>query len=682
MGYKKWILPNVDKAASARLSAELNILPAVAEVLAARGKTEPEQAQAFLNSEGSLSDPFVLQDMDKAADRINQAIDGDERIAVYGDYDADGVTATAILVLYLESAGADVTYYIPSREDEGYGMNKEAVQRLHAQGVGLIVTVDNGITALEEIAYAASLGIDVVVTDHHKPKETLPAACAVVDPHRKDCKSPFKDYCGAGIALLLITALSGGDSEEMLDFCGDLAAVGTIADVVPLVGENRLLVTEGLTRLRDTQNIGLAALIECCSLTDKPLYAETVAYTLVPRINAAGRLGLADVALKLLLSDDYEEAMALAAEISKNNAQRQELEAVILRDIHKELTLHPEKAEARVIILAKEGWHHGVTGIVAAKLVERYAKPCFLLSIEGETARGSGRGVAGYSLFDALLACDNLLLRYGGHTAAAGLTLKTEHIAAFAERIEAYSRAQYALMPVHSICVDRVCEPEAVTLEELKNLSVFEPFGCGNETIRYCFMGLTVAEIAPLGGGKHLRLRLNKGKKGITCVYFGMTEQSFPYKAGDVVDILAACDVNEYQGRESVSVKIRDIRPGGFNQEEFFRSRELYERFQRREQIISTDINVITPSREEIGVVYRLLKEKESYAWGVPQLAAASLANYGKTMVALLALKELGLIATDTNIDSNEYIISIVKGAPKANLADSAVLQRLRQLQQ
>ena len=675
LGYKKWVLPNMDKSLSARLAAELGVSPAVADILVARGITELNQAQAFLHNNAALSDPFCFRDMDKAVDRINEALENDEQIAVYGDYDADGVTATAILVLYLESAGANVTYYIPSREDEGYGMNKAAVAKLHKQGVNLIITVDNGITANQEIAYASELGIDVVVTDHHKPKDVLPKACAVVDPHRKDCDSPFKDYCGAGLALMLITALSGGDFDEMLDFCGDLAAVGTIADVVPLVGENRILACEGLKRLRDTQNIGLAALIECCGLTDKPITSEVVAFTIVPRINAAGRLGLAEVALRLLLSDDYEEAMALALEINKNNTQRQELEAVILRDIGQELAKHPEKAERRVIVLAKEGWHHGVTGIVAAKLVERYAKPCFLISIEGETARGSGRGVAGYSMFEALLSCDDLLLRYGGHTAAAGLTLETKNIEAFMQRIEDYSRKQYTFMPVHSISADRLCEPDEVTIEELQTLSVFEPFGCGNEAVRYCFTGLTIAEIAPLGGGKHLRLRLAKGKKSMTCVYFGMTEQSFPYKAGDTVDILAACDINEYQGRQSVSIKVRDIRGSSFNQDQFFRSRELYERYRGQEEIISTDIDIIIPTRDDVAVIYRQLREHERYSWGTVQLAAVSLSNYGKTMVALQALEELGLISI--NIDNNEYIISIVKGAPKANLADSKFLQGL-----
>lgn len=479
MGYKLWKLSGESSTANHKTDI-------YAEILASRGFQTPEAAETL--ADASLSDPFLIKDMDKAVERIQEAIESGETIAVYGDYDCDGVCATAILVSYLETTGAEVVPYIPSREGEGYGMNRQAVKTLvEDKGASLIITVDNGINSVDEIAYAKQLGADVVVTDHHQQKAVLPAAAAVVDTHRQDDRSPYKFMCGAGIAFKLVTAIEGCEYDEMLEYYGDIAALATVGDVVPLTGENRALVRRGLKNISETQNIGLAALIDVCGLGDKPITAETAAFTLVPRINAAGRLGSADTALEMLLTDDPERASELAGIINDENKKRQHIETEIVKAIADDIDKNPALVQQRVIVLAGEGWHHGVIGIVASRLVERYGKPCFLISVDGETGVSSGRGVEGYSLFEALDACGELLVRYGGHSGAAGFTIEAKNIDKFIKAINKYSAKQYEYMPPNILRADIECEPYDVRVSDIEKLAVLEPFGCENEPVRYLF---------------------------------------------------------------------------------------------------------------------------------------------------------------------------------------------------
>ncbi len=675
MGLAKWVLPKMDPEASKLIAQELGVSSLVADIMVARDYVTPRAVQEFITDERLLCDPFEITDMEKACARIEEAIEKEERIAVYGDYDADGVTATAMLFLYLESSGADVTTYIPSREEEGYGMNRDAVKQLADDGVSLIVTVDNGIAAVDEIDYANGLGIDVVVTDHHRPKAQLPNAYAVVDPHRVDCTSGFKDLCGAGLVLKLIAALCGGEYDEVLDFCADIAAIGTIADVVPLTGENRVIVKEGLKRLAETQNVGLTALIELCGLSAETIDSVSVAYQLVPRINAAGRLGLAQDALRMLITDDYIEAQEIAVKINENNLHRKELDASMLRDIEEELVKRPAFSQKRATIIAKQGWHPGVAGIAAARLVERTAKPAFVLCIEGDTARGSARGVTGFSVFEALVSCDRLLQRYGGHEAAGGFTLKTEDIPEFSEQIQRYCAQTHPFMPVHSVAVDVVCNPAEITLQTIKQCALLEPFGFGNEPVRFAFTNMKISFISPIGAGKHLRLTLEKDKQQVNAVLFGTAPQDFAYQTGDTVDIVALCDRNVYQGKETVSIKIKDIRPSSFVQDEFFVSRELCERFWNDEALTDVQKQSITPTREDIATVYRAVMQNKSLSRDLAQLAAATLSNYGKVKNAIKVLSELGLLRI--YIDNNKYNISVMKDAPKTDLSKSGTMQRL-----
>lgn len=675
LGLVKWILPKTDPDASLEISRELGMSSLLSDIFVARGFSTARAVREFLDDEQALADPFELIDMDKACARIETAIENEERVAVYGDYDADGVTATAILYLYLEASGAQVTYYIPSREDEGYGMNREAVQSLADGDVSLIITVDNGISAVDEIDYANSLGIDVIVTDHHKPKNVLPNACAVVNPHRDDCPSAFKHLCGAGIALKLVAALHGGDYNEVFDFCADLAAIGTIADVVPLIGENRILVRQGLLNLASTQNAGLSALMELCEIAPQAVTSAAVAYMLVPRINAAGRLGLAVDALRMLITDDYMEAQAIAEKITENNSIRKELDAALFADIEDELMKRPAFSQKRAAVIAKEGWHPGVAGIAAARLAQRLAKPAFVVCIEGIFARGSARGVTGFSVFDALVSCNDLLVHYGGHEAAGGFTLKACDFSAFCERLEEYCRTNYAVMPVGSVTVDVVCNPADISVEQLKQLELLEPFGCSNEPVRFAFLGMTICDIAAIGGGKHLRLLLEKDTRRVNALLFATTPQEFAYEKGDIIDATAVCDINHYQGRESVSIKLKDIRPSSFMQDEYFLSRELCERYWNDEQLTPSEIDMITPTREDIAVIYRTIAQKQAYTCNFPQFAASALSNYGKTKNAVKVLSELGVIRI--YIDRNAVCISIVKDAPKTDLLKSETMQRL-----
>ena len=405
MAVKKWNLVRFDKAEAARLAEELKLPGLMADLLVSRGIDSAGKARAFLGGEEAFSDPMEYADMEKAVERIGRAINEEERICVYGDYDCDGVTATVLLYSYFEDCGADVLYYIPDRYSEGYGLNKKAIDRLKKAGVGLIVTVDNGISAIEEIEYAMKKGIDVIVTDHHMPRPELPGAAAVVDPHREDCGGAEKELAGVGVAFKLVCAMEGECGETLIDQYGDIVALGTIADVVPLLGENRLIARKGVELIQYTDRRGMAALIRASGLDEKDITAENVSFGIAPRINSSARIGSAAEAVNLLLTEDGEYAEELTQELIRRNRVRQELEREIMAQIDEYIAQHPETLFDRVLVLSGTGWHHGVIGIVCARLVERYGKPCVLISVEGTEARGSARSVEGFSMVDAVASC-------------------------------------------------------------------------------------------------------------------------------------------------------------------------------------------------------------------------------------------------------------------------------------
>lgn len=674
MSFRRWVLPQLDKESAAVLAEECGLDPFLALMLTTRGISEVEAALEFLTGADLTADPLGFADMDKAVDRVRRAIDDGETIMVYGDYDADGVTSTALLYSYLKYKGAQVLYYIPQREGEGYGLHRESVDRVAEAGTRLIITVDNGIAALDQVAYAKEKGIDVVVTDHHQPQEQLPDAVAVVDPHRANCPSEFKDYAGVGMAFWLVCALEE-DVDWVLEQYADLVALGTLADVMPLRGENRVLVRRGLERINRGGRLGLDRLKEAAGTAGKNQTSTTAVFTLAPRINAAGRMGSPDKAAQLLLSENPEEASALAAEIQGLNVERQETEAAILSQVLEDLRLHPERLADRVLVVAGEGWHHGVVGIIAARLTERFGKPSVVLSVDGETAKGSGRSVKGFSLFDAIAACKDGLLAFGGHELAAGVTLQADRIASFREKINAYA-ASLPAMPVPELRLDCKLRPSQLSVELLNSLSALEPYGAGNAAPVFGLFQMHLEGITPVGGGKHLRLTLSRDGARITAMKFGTTPEQFRFIPGDLLNLAVTLDKNEYKGTVSVSVIVKDIRYASTRQEEILTGLRDYDRAVRRE-LIPEDAALL-PDRELTARVYRLIDPQKGWSGTLEQLAhvIGEAGPYAAIRLAAEVLRQAGLIEAEDQGD----ILALTR-KPAQGKADLNATPMMRYLQ-
>lgn len=640
MNLKLWDLPAVDKARTVALSKECNIPPLLAALLLVRGMDTPERVSGFL-SPGELSDPRLMKDMDRAVERIRRAIDGFEHIAVYGDYDADGVTATAMLYTYLQEKGANVSFYIPQRDSEGYGMNMAAVDTLSREGVDLIITVDNGISANEEIAYAKSLQMDVVVTDHHQPHEALPDA-PVVDAHREDDQSPFKELCGAGVVLKLLMALEG-DEDSVLKRYADLAALGTVGDSVDLTGENRLIVQKGLLIADRGERPGLAALLD-----NEPATSTKLAFSVIPCINATGRMGSPERAVRLLTHQDLESAELLCEEIREENRNRKAVEAQVVEAACRLLTQRPELKFDRVLVVCGEGWHHGVVGIAAARLSELYGKPCIVLSSCDGEARGSGRSIEGFNLFQAVTACNDLLIRYGGHPMAAGLTLPEERVEEFRQRINEYARENCPEMPFYTMKLDCTLQNRALTPMTCRSLAPLEPFGAGNPQPVFALLGVTLTDVRGLGSNMgHCKLYCKGGDLTFECLKFGVGPEDFPYPPGSVVDLAVNLQENRYPRGGGVEILVRDVRLSGLDRLRCQRDYRIYEKFKRRERLSPEEAGRLRPTREQLGAVYTLLPKVRGPRLGLEYLEL-HLERYGINMGMLLfgldLLSERGLI--------------------------------------
>ena len=563
MKYRKWHIAPEHPEAQQRLQAA-GYPYLVSAVLAARGVETAEQAAAFLEREDRLTlSPFLMADMDKAVERIRRALDSGERMAVFGDYDVDGITATCILVDYLQRRGADVLHYIPRRIEDGYGLSCDAIRGLYDQGVRLLITVDCGITGVEEVDFANSLGMDVVVTDHHECKETLPRAVAVVDPHRPDCGYPFKHLAGCGVALKLALALGGPDREEALfsRYC-TLAAIGTVADVMQMSGENRTIVSRGLAAIEHSDFIGLHALLKEAGLAGREITSVQIGFVLAPRINAAGRMGAADKAAELLLCSDPAEAERMARELCALNRERQNVEQTIYSQAEEMIARLPDR-DRSALVLESSRWHQGVVGIVASRLSEKYSRPSFMIHLNGATGKGSCRSWGGFNLFAALESCKDLLLGFGGHELAAGFTIKEENIPAFRARMNEYARNfRGGAAPVSVLDVDvAITHPSAVTLEELEELSALEPYGSGNARPVFCLLGATLLRTQNVGQNRHLKLRLGKGSAQFDGIFFSTVAEDCGCKAGDRVDAAFYLQVNEFRGSRTLQLQMVDLRP-------------------------------------------------------------------------------------------------------------------------
>lgn len=676
---RKWEVRPLDKERAAAFAQTYGVPFFLAMLMNIRGLDDAVHLREFLGEGEPLSDPFLLKDMDKAAARITRAVDNMEKIAVYGDYDADGVTSTAMLYSYLETRGADVIFYIPQREGEGYGMNIGAVEYLKEQGVSLIVTVDNGISSVQEVARANELGIDVVVTDHHRPQEILPDAVAVVDAYRPDDTSPYKHFSGVGIAFKLLMALEdgAGDVEDLLEAYSDLAAIGTIGDIVPLTGENRTLIRAGLERLSQSDRPGVQALLENAGIAGKALTSTNVAFTLVPRINATGRMGAPERAVRLLISGYEEEAEVLSEEICADNEERRRVEAEIAEAAFADIEAKGYMKD-RVVVVDGENWHHGVIGIVASRVTERCGKPCMIIS-RGETeAKGSGRSIEGFSLFEAICACGDLLIKFGGHPMAAGITLKPENIEAFRKRINQYAAEHFPQMPTQTVTLDCKLNPAALSVSMAQSLTQLEPFGNGNPQPVFGLFNMELSNVTPVGGGGHLRLTLEKNGAVITAMRFNTKPEELPYHIGDKIDLAVQLEAREFRGQPSLTVIVRDMKFAAFNTEKNIASLASFEKWQRGEVLSAEDKNRLYPDRACLAAIYRALRTVN----GKETDQVRFVSQFGKDMTlglfktALLVFEERGLVHSE--IADDTFTAALIETSGKTDITRSPVLLALQ----
>lgn len=672
---KKWIIGKPDDAASSELAKQCGLSPLCSSVLASRGINSVQKACDFFNfrkdnSQPALSDPFLTKDMKAAADAVLEVVDNGEYICVYGDYDCDGITATTILYSYLECLGANVRYYINMRSD-GYGLCEKGIRELADDGVQLIVTVDNGISAVNEVKLANELGMKVVVTDHHQPGENLPDALAVVDPHRTDCTSLYKDLCGCAVALKLIAAMDGGDYSAALEQFSDFAALATIADVVPLTGENRFIVENGLHYLRNTENLGLQALMKKANVKDR-LSSVDVSFSIIPRINASGRFGSASDAVELFLTDDEQRAEELADKLDRLNSERKAAEEQILASIEESISASPEILYDRVLVIYGEGWHHGVIGIVAARLVERFGKPVFLLSDDGDEARGSARSVEGFSIYEALAACGDHLTKFGGHVGAGGFSLLKENIGNFKDTMQKFAAEHYPAPPVLTIRADKIILPNELSLDAISSLSSLEPFGEGSRQPIFLIRKAVLTDIVPLSGGIHTKLRLNYGGTMLEGLLFGTKAEDILYRKGDTLDLLASFGINVFNGRKSVSMRIADMRSSNVSQLRYFNAKAAYEQFRRGEGVEPALAKRALPTRDELILIYKTIAKfgviSSDELFG--QLDE-NVISYCKLRIAVDIFTELGFITYEIWSDR----ITFIKNPPKAAIESSKIYQ-------
>ena len=652
--------------------------PLVAMILASRGISTIEQANHYLGCDCQMPDPFELTDMDIAAGRVGVAMTRGETIAVYGDYDVDGITATCMLADFLRTHGAHCIHYIPGRIEEGYGLNPTAIHSLKEQGVSLIITVDCGITAIEEARLCKELGIDLVITDHHECKDTLPEAVAVVDPHRPDGGYPHKDLSGVGVAFKLAAALCGSQ-EEVLESYADMVCLGTVADVMPMRGENRVFVDRGLKALRKCQRPGLAALMKECDCDPATITASSIGYTLAPRINAAGRMEKIDLATELFLTRDAERATYLAKALCDLNRQRQGVESEIYQQA---IAMLPTDRVPDAIVLAGETWHQGVVGIVASRIAEEYNCPTFLICMDGEHGKASSRSYGGFNLFSSLSQLSHLLESYGGHELAAGFTIARDKIDEFRENICQIAREFYADSDCRTtLDVDCCVTPELLTLNSFESLSALEPCGTGCPKPVLMMERLQVERMTMVGSGRHLRLRLRQGRYALNAIYFSCGNEAHSLAVGDLVDIAFEPHINEYRNERSVQLNISDIRPScaapcSVNTSGY--------RALRSGHITAQEAAALLPDRTTLGMVWRYLAAAPGPIKETPMCLCRKIVRWSGLPLSLGQLLTCLDIFADVKLltmeQKRKYItIHLTAGSGKADLSTSRTMQQLLQ---
>lgn len=669
----KWLIKKQDEAAVAEIRKQFGFCDAVARVLYNRGLTDRKSIESFFDIDiANLHDPLLLADMEKATSRIKRAVENGEKITVYGDYDVDGITSVVLMYRCLTSLGANVDYYIPDRTEEGYGLNSSALRSIYDSGTSLIVTVDTGTTAVEEIAEAENYGLDVIVTDHHECKPTLPVCVAVVNPKRPDSVYPYKELAGVGVVFKLVCALIG-DSTKAFSLYGDLVSIGTIADIMPLVDENRVLVSLGLDLLRKRPSCGIKALLEASGgYKHGQITASTIAFQVAPRINAAGRIGDPKRSVELLLCEDPEQAASLAEGLCDENRTRRQMEADIIADVEK--MLENRNPSDRIIVVGSENWHHGVIGIVASKIVEKYHLPCILVCFDGDRAKGSARSIKDVSMFELLTQSSRHLEKFGGHEMAAGLTLARKDFDGFVRDITAIANEKITddmMIPV----VESECEIpfSEISLDTVHELQRLEPFGTGNPTPNFAFGNVVISDIIAVGAGMHLKLTFSYSGQDFSAMLFGTTLQDFDFATGDTVDIVFSMSENFFNNRYSLNMSLKRMRLCEETEKKEADEENLYNRF-----ISGEKEDGIVLTRKEFTAVYRHLHRNYVNARQtryMPHALARGFARKGlegfgfcKLMICLNILSELGIIEYAYNENVN---ITFRDTQNKKNLADS-----------
>ena len=652
--------------------------PLTAMVLAARGLKNGTDATNYLGCSCAMPDPFLMTDMDLAAGRVGLAMARGEKIAVFGDYDVDGITATCLLSDFLRRHGADVISYIPGRMEEGYGLNPMAIRQLHGEGVKLIITVDCGITAISEATMCKELGIDLVITDHHECKDTLPNAIAVVDPHRPDGGYPHKTLSGVGVAFKLAAALCGSQ-DEVLEEYADMVCLGTVADVMPLQGENRVFVSRGLKSLKNTRRPGIAALMKESGCTADNISASSIGFMLAPRINAAGRMGKIELATELFLTKDAERASYLAKALCDLNRQRQSVESEIYDQA---IAMLPQGQLPEAIVLAGETWHQGVVGIVASRIAEEYSCPAFLICMDGNHGKASSRSYGGFNLFSSLSTLSPLLESYGGHELAAGFTISRSKIDEFRENICALAGEFYAQVDERTTLeVDCAVTADILSVAGIDSLNVLEPTGNGCPKPVLMMERLQVERINMVGGGRHMRLRLRQGRWGLNAIYFSATPETASIEPGDLVDVAFMPQINEFRGERSVQLNVMDIRPSCAAP---CTAESAGYRALRRGQLTADAAAALLPDRATLAMVWRYLAAARSPLTESPMCLCRKIVrwsglalNLGQLMTCLDIFADVGLLQLQRQRKYITICLTHING--KADLNQSPTMQQLLQ---
>ncbi len=692
MNNRKWNFRVADEALCKKICQECGLRPLTAKLLANRGLIEKNEIFGFLDRDSMpLYDPFLLKDMDKAVARIEKAIEEKQRVCIYGDYDVDGVTSTVLLYLYLCSRGLECEYFIPERISEGYGLSLPVIEKMKGR-VDLIITVDTGVTAVAEAEYASSIGIDMVITDHHSCRETLPAAAAVVNPHREDSDYPFRNLAGVGVVFKLLCALEGS-TERILELYSDIIAVGTVADVMPIIDENRRITAVGLKKLAETDNLGLVALMRRAGIVKygkkvKKVTSATVGYVLAPRINAAGRIACASRAVELLLTKDEAEADAIAEELCEINKLRQATEQTIYEQAVEQI--NDNFSEDKFLVLAYDGWHQGVIGVVASKIAERYSKPCILFSLDGDTAKGSGRSIKGFSLMDALSDSGDLLLEYGGHELAAGLSISRDKIEEFRKKINDYASPLLtqcdSAFPIEIECEVGFSDLTEKGIDEMLRL---EPFGLSNPQPMLVIRDATLQDIVPLSQGKHLRFRLCGVENGrnfsLNAVCFGVPFDSFGYCEGDVCDVAFTVDMNEYMGTRTPQLFVKSIRLSRDAEAQVELCNSHFDMLASGNNYDGSDKDI--PDLADFRTIFRFIRREaghEGRCLSLVSLVAAlnkefeTSVSLCKFKIILEVLNEQKLLSVSYRAGGNTVFVKMTPSSGKINIDDSPLLRTIR----